>query len=84
MNKTQKKFEKYLSELIDGKHTPTLAVRNELIYDYTKLLKKEPVTTIRQDVHDIFEKFGFNVEEHGIGWKISLPKTAKKTTSQCR
>lgn len=65
-----KKLEKYVSELLDGKHEGTLAFRDEMYGALREIKAGKTASTISQDVRDAMERLGLNVRAKGIGWSI--------------
>ena len=83
LNKVSREFQKYVFELIDGRHEGTTLFRNEMLDVYKSLISGKEITTISQDVHDAVVKYGFTAKESGMGWTIQpLVKSSDTNVSK--
>lgn len=44
----------------------------EILYSFKEIKQRGFVETISENVKNFYQRFGYTVEEYGIGWKILL------------
>lgn len=69
------KMKSILEEIWDGKIKKYKVTINQahLIADvYNQIVNGKTATTIDNDVKNLFMKYGFHIEENGVGWIITM------------
>ena len=69
------KAKNVLSNMFNGnlkKYHVTPYTAHEIVRCYNEIVQSRKTSTISRDVKDFFERWKFQIEIEGIGWKISL------------